>query len=287
MLGLAPIKYRNVLNKDGGPIAKLTWSKVKIYSNLDGYEASCCLRDELRKQAVTHKLYANVDGTGSDVHKNIACYKAISEALERWAYYETLARGNLAEFGFDKDPSTSGMAAFPGITKKTVAKLAHFEALERWALVQWWKGNLAAERLKQDEIESLAITLPGHGVVCISWLENQGKWAYGFACANDFRGAFSKAQIELSRNVHVLSKFDGSIADLDLQEKRVLYFSSSEGHDTFLSVVENSTRRHTSLDPKLILNKEIPGPWGQYCTVWRCLFDDAAPDRDAIDFFLF
>ena len=110
--------------------------------NMKGYEAYCNLVPGLKSSISSFSLYSNVDGMGSDQNKSVAYFKAISEAMERWAFYSLTSSQHRNDFGFDIDSTSSGFAAFPGFTKRPAAYYARLEALERWALVSWWFGLL-------------------------------------------------------------------------------------------------------------------------------------------------
>jgi len=76
----------------------------------------------------------------------VARYMAISEAMERWAFHVKVNDFDRDLYGFDRDASSNGMAAFPGLFKSAARKKAYHEALERFALIGWWDGRLQATR---------------------------------------------------------------------------------------------------------------------------------------------
>ena len=284
---LAPFKYRNILSSQGGPIAKIIASQIGTQKKPQ-YEAVAFLVPTLvpdwhRKSA----LYCEGHGGGTHSMQNVACHMAISEALERWAFLETLYSRQAAEYGFEIEPSTSGMAAFPGLTTKPAQTRADWEAVERWALLEWWGGRLSASlspgssRLAGFLYPSLPFkdrdavivwnTLPAVGTV------------YGFAAADNRESAEGKALIEQARNNVVLSRFysdakisKGSFISDESQtiyDRRLVFFSTQAGNKIFWDKVRSSTTEHiTPPNPQKIVDREIPGPWNRYTTVWRVLY---------------
>lgn len=301
IVNLAPLFYRNILEQDGGPINEIIVSKAEITQSRNGFEAACFLSKSLTIDFSNEKnyIYGNPDGSGSDIYKSQAIYKSISEALERWAFFSVVNSKTADQFGFDLDSSTNGMAAYPCVFTNKVKKIAFLEALERWALIEWWAGNLATQWGTEKNISYIKIMF-NTNVVVICWCDisnKNNKKAYGFAADVNFNSAFAKAQIELFRNIFVLEKFfkdnnDIQIngMDLGIYEKRLLWFASFEGFSLFKSKVDFSNKLKSNLiNPKLIVNKEIVGPWTKYARVWRCLFESTASYNrsNKVDQFLF
>lgn len=287
MLNLAPIKYSKVFKFDGGPIEKIIWSQTEIFKNVIGYEASAYLCSELRPQSIPlNKIYGNPDGTGSDQFQSAACYKAISEALERWAYYETALGKQSEEFGFDLDPSTNGLAAYPGLSQYSVKKFAYFEALERWAIGKWWSEQLGSSEIyNSEDISFIEIFNNNKASVVICWFkftncENQELVAYGFAASGNIEKALLKAQIELFRNKHILQLYYKNrsrpeLNHLNIQEKRLIWFSANEGYNQFLEKIRRTQKLSVKNQvPIEILSKKLNGPWSQFSQVCRVLFKD-------------
>lgn len=252
---------------------------------------------------IENKLYGNPDGAGSDKHKSVACYKAISECLERWAYYETVYGNSAKEYGFHIDPTTTGMAAFPGFTSRAAQNTAKNEALERWAIAEWWAGHLQTAQYKLNAINYIVLKIPNTGSVVISWhpvtalsavVENV--MAYGFAGGTTEKAALLKSQIELYRNTEVLTKYfknskAPSMSEMRLQEQRVLWFSTEDGYQLFQEKTDRSKKiTIKNYTPQLIINKEISGPWSKYARTWRCLYktsDSYFEHENQLKYFLF
>ncbi len=282
--------------KDGGPVAKLVFSEIVTDKNTKQYEVGCYLKEELRPSHIPkYHLYGNPDGTGTDKYKSVACYKAISEALERWAFYQTKDE-NVIKYGFDVDPSTTGMAAYPGLFKSQARNIAMLEALERWVISEWWSGCLSSFTLADVQLpQNIVIEIVGYGVVAVIWNQldsSSQNIAYGFAAGSSAKLAIEKAECELQRNIFVLKNYfekesQINLSMLSLQEQRLVWFSKPEGHRLFLDRVSKSKLdMQTNKIPKLLVDKEVIGPWSSYATVWRCLFN-SAHDNNGLNTFMF
>ena len=305
-ISLAPVRYRNVFEKHGGPIERL---EAFPHLSSDGRERHCAnafLRSSLRPNWVEEKsLYSNSDGSGTHLIRNFACYIAISEALERWAFYSECDGARRREFGFDADASTTGMASFPGLTIRAVRGRAAIEAAERWTIVEWWLGRLPSRLARRigDAEGTLEISSPFSGcAVAIVWRAcSFGGLAFGFAGGATLDEAIQHALVEQDRNVVVLEKLvrekgfrpdSSSIAALTVGlERRLAFFASAPGEALFRARVDRS-RDVQSVPPmpRTLVDREIPGPWQRYTAVWRVLHEQTSDiylDESRDDFFLF
>ncbi len=294
-MNLAPFKYLYVSDIYGGPISKLMSKPKLIRPGEFGYEAFAQISQSLFPQNEDCLLYGAFTGTGSDQRRYIAQYKAISEALERWACYEA---SEISGLGFDIDPSSTGVAAYPGIFPNSAKKIARLEAIERWALANWWQGNLkvTAQPTNDQCVGSIEILTPwideSHTVVLYTLCKKSSRMAYGFASHSNKNYAVKKAEIELYRNMHLLDEIplDETPDSKNKNERRLLYFSEAEGQRRFHDRVKRSCNIKKVQDmPNLIVDKELKGPWSKYCFVWRTLFENAYSSHlsDDVDQFYF
>lgn len=305
-ISLAPIRYNNVFRKHGGPIERLEVSPRVSSDGRQRHCASVYLSASLRPSWHQElRLYGNADGGGTHLVRNTACYIAISESLERWAFYSECEGARGKEFGFDWEPTTTGMAAFPGFTNHGARVRAANEAAERWSLVEWWLGRLPS-RLVSDTggtEGALEIICPlPHCAVAIVWRAcSFGGLAFGFAGGTTLKEALQRARIEQDRNINVLEAFvretgqqPGSYALDKLSadaERRLVFFASEAGKELFHARMDQS-RKLAALPPvpRKLVDCEIPGPWTRYAGVWRTLYEptsDTYLDETLNDFFLF
>jgi hypothetical protein len=293
MFSLAEWKYCQIMHTQGGPIKTLTHF---TFENYHGHHVFAELMPEMLKETETTSLvYRDGGGQGTGDTKSEATYKSISESLERWAYFQTIDSSNHIKFGFNIDSNSSGMAAFPGLTKSKARDFAYLEAIERWSIVAWWEEHLPIRKLpsaslwtdKSAEVFLIEGPWPGVYTVILAAVSLlKGFPIYAFAASNSLEKAIAKAKIELARNSRSIDRFceeygisentglSCSIQKASSQmEKRLLFFATLEGRMLFDS--KCSARKGTDklkTQPDLVVDTEIPGPWSKYATVWRCLF---------------
>ena len=271
MLSFAPHLYRDVLTARGGPIAKVDAAKVEK-TNHPAFLANAYLRADLASPS-NHVIYSNTDGSGSADNRAVAQHMAISEALERWACRQTLNSGDARKYFFHLDPSSNGMAAFPGF-KWQARRRARFEALERWAMIGWWDGSLKGQ-VSQAPYPDVGMVRIEHDqpgeVVVLFHKSSGGHVAYGHAAGRTLISAAAKAAIELGRSEYVLAKYRarGAMAKItNFYEERCLHFSTPEGHSQFLRKAYAVPSKPTPAW-RVLFDGEVAGPWSKYATVWR------------------
>lgn len=288
-LNLAPVRFRRACAPNG-PIARVEWTTLGLYG-VSICQANAWLKPGLRPLR-RRGMYSDADGTGSASTPAVARHKAISEALERWAFDAVFDGPDRMRFGFDLDPSSSGMAAFPGLVSSTARRAALAEALERSCLIAWSAGLTGSRRASTEwpGIDAVEIESPAGGSCVILYRRSPaGFHVYGHAAADSFTGACERALVELGRNERVLARTLGSSAPVqpaNLFERRCMYFASEEGHESFLRRI--GVRSPGTWRPRLVVDTEIHGLWSSYATVWRVLFQPPVENflSDELDFFL-
>ncbi|GAB1489005.1 hypothetical protein MASR2M8_14560 [Opitutaceae bacterium] len=285
MLSLASIRYRDVFADDGGPIERVLTGDCAILGQKQK-QANAFLRPELSVGKPPHAVYGQADGTGSAASPSIACHMAISEALERWAFLATHRSKEGARYGFDVDRSSNGMAAFPGLFRRQAARRARMEALERYALISWWDGRFAAERVASPFPGVDVIRIhhnAGCGEVVILAQKSRAGVAYGHAAGSTLTSATFKAAVELARADFVISahRAKGAIVQAaNYLERRALHFSTEIGYDQFQARLRSRPNRPAPVW-RPVYDGEIMGPWSRWTTVWRCAV--AMPTNDFLE----
>ena len=284
MPSLAGFRYRNVLEEDGGPIARISVREFPVYGR-PMFQANAWLSEKTVVYRRHYALYSDADGTGTAESPMIARHVAISEAMERWAYRVKVTGADRECYGFHVDESSNGMAAFPGIFRSEARRRAILEAVERSSIIAWWEGALDGEVRPTDWPGISALVLPspiGVGVTVVAYREARpGCFAYGQGAAEDFFGACERAVMELSRNEYLLglrrvsAGLAGPESASNLFERRCLFFSTPEGHDLFLARVGRRAAP-VPFRSELVCDTEIEGPWTEYATVWRALVAPAS-----------
>jgi ribosomal protein S12 methylthiotransferase accessory factor YcaO len=243
----------------------------------------------------TLSIYSDADGSGTHPRASVARHMAVSEALERWAFYATVGSDRAAEFGFDVDPSSSGMSAFPGIVRTHARRKAMLESVERYSLLSWWEGHAQGHLRETDwpGVSAVAIEGPFGGVTVITFARTEyGGYAYGHAAEESFGAACERAVIELARHEWVLRSSwlayvsGAKRVPTDLFERRCLFFASEAGHELFQRRLRTAARG-TVERPAVACDRDIPGPWADYATVWRFAMKPPSEDffRGGDDYF--
>jgi hypothetical protein len=285
MLSLAGYRFRNVLESEGGPVARVSVREVSVYGRVM-YQANAWLSERIVPQRRKHALYSDADGTGTAEVPMVAQHMAISETMERWAYRAKFRAPDRELYGFDADESSNGMAAFPGFFATEARRRAQLEAVERSSIIAWWEGLVDGEVRATEWPGISALVLPsliGVGLTVVAFREfRPGSFAYGQGAATTYFGACERAVMELARNEYVLGlrRVSQGLAvndpPADLFERRCLFFSSAAGHAMFqerlrLKVPPNGFKA------EVVCDTAIEGPWSEYAPVWRFLIRPPAP----------
>ena len=282
MLSLAAFRYRHVLASEGGPIDRLEMSDTTVLGER-GFLANAYLKKDLIVRPAARTIYSQANGSGTAVSPMVARFMAVSEAMERWAHWQLHASGEKGKYGFDVDPSSNGMAAFPGLLRRQARSGALLEAAERFNLLNWWEGRLAAHEAETrwPGVKSATICSAVPGLTVILFKRTAaGFVAYGHAAAMDFESACRKAAVEMERHELVVSRFalahagkirDQLPADSHSSERRSIFFALEEGHELFLERLRSPAAK-AAPEPRLVFDGFIPGPWSRYADVWRVVY---------------
>jgi hypothetical protein len=275
VITLAALRYRNVLAAHGGPIDRIESGEFPVRGRRVILANARLSPGLVRKGPLT--LYSDADGTGTDRIASVARHKAVSEALERWAFHSVVRSERAGEFGFDLDPSTTGMSAYPGLLRRQARRSAVLEAVERFSLCAWWDGRVDGRRFETDwpGVSAIAIDGPFGGMTVIAFARTEwGGYVYGHAAEESFGAACDRAVAELARHEWVLrSSWLAFIAGkrqvpTNIFERRCLFFATDEGHDLFQQRLARKASARMPC-PEVICDRDIPGPWAEYATVWR------------------
>lgn len=292
-ISLAAIRYAEAHRDHGGPLASISFRQSERLGERV-FEAFALLdKGVTGMDAFPTGLYGASHGSGTAGRKSEAVYRAVSEALERWAWHSaSQQQESRHRLGLDLDPSTTGFAAFPGLGPRSARVPALLEAGERWALGAWWERRAGYRALDPgppwEGVKGIELLAPvAHGRVALLWKDLPRFRAYGFAAGTTLPAAVRKAAVELGRNIQVLEFAEGGAAAANRAERRLLFFSGDTGRRAF----DQRLVTHSSSPleaPSLIVDCQVPGPWAKYTHVWRCLFDPAGlHDPGTDDYFDF
>jgi hypothetical protein len=286
VLSLAAFRYRNVMVSAGGPIERLEVADATVFGQR-GFLANAYLVKGMAGNREGNALYSRANGSGTDASPMVARFKAVSEAMERWAHWEMHASAERHKYGLEVDPSSNGFSAFPGLWRRQARQGALLEAAERFNLLNWWEGRLPAleSETRWPGVKAATICSQAPGITVILFKRTEaGFVAYGHAAAMDFDTACWRAAGEMERHAQVVSRFAlshaGKIRDqlpagAHPLERRSLFFALDEGHELFLERLRSPARAQAEL--KLVYDGPVPGPWTRYADVWRVVY--APPSR--------
>ena len=275
MFTIAAFRYRNVLSVDGGPVGSIESATVPVCGR-EMVQANARLAPGLIRKD-NSVIYGDADGTGTHRVASVARQMAVSEALERWAFHSVVRSSSAADFGFDIDPSSTGMSAYPGLLGRNARRKAMLEAIERFSLIAWWEGRARWQLFDTDwpGVSAIAIDGPFGGVTVIAFSRTDyGMFAYGHAAEESFGAACERAVIELARHERALHSWwldfvsGEKRTPVDVFERRCLFFGTEEGHELFLQRV-NGGMQAPMPKASVICDRSISGPWTDYTTVWR------------------
>lgn len=283
MFSLAAYRYRNILAESGGPVTRLEVSDLTVLGRRE-FLATAFLRPGLGGNLWRNTVFSIADGGGTAPSPMVACHMALSEAMERWAHWQLHQSPAGRRYGFEVDPSSNGLAAFPGLFTRQARAGALMEAAERFNLLHWWEGRLPAAEsdTRWPGVRAATICSEAPGVTVILFRRTpQGFVAYGHAAAMDYDGACRKAAIEMERHELILARFSRAHAgklseclppDAHPIERRSLFFASEAGHELFLEHLRSAPRRPAAR-PRLVFDGVVPGPWSRYADVWRVVYE--------------
>jgi len=242
-------------------------------------------------------------GGGWSTDKEESQCKAVTEAIERWAF-RYYAISHPEEIGFESDPTTNGFAALPAaMGSRPLIRHAYHEALERWALNRFWdEGNISFNEVTppQDAV-SLFGQFKGRVSCYVAALQDQSPKALragtisfclaiftndaggvvpGSACGDDLAATTMRASLEAYIHARAAANLKGKapLRQLDITEQRLLHFSTSALAGA--SVKERLLLSRTSVPrptPPIMFSKHLPGPWEPEIRVHRVLVADSKP----------
>jgi hypothetical protein len=283
MISLAAFRYRDVLQSAGGPITHLESTDTTVLGRRE-FSANAFLREGLAGDLWKGGLFSVASGSGTAPSPMVARYMAISEALERWAHWQLHEGSDRGRYGFDIDPSSNGMAAFPGLLKSQARPSALMEAAERFNLLNWWEGRLpaaeSATRWAGVRAATICSEAPGVTVILFKHIDG-GFVAYGHGSAMNFEKACRKAAVEMERHALLIGRYsmaptgklcDQLPPDAHPIERRCLFFATEAGHELFLERLRSSPQKPAP-KPRMVFDGPVPGPWGKYADVWRTVYE--------------
>ena len=98
-MNLAPWAYRKIFTGQDKILKDICSQSVTLPSGDTMYEVSVSLDEKCTgTKDLDDKVYGGFDGTGTDPVERVASYKAVSEALEKWAWRSTKLSFMMTQF---------------------------------------------------------------------------------------------------------------------------------------------------------------------------------------------
>ncbi|MGF1484922.1 MAG: YcaO-like family protein [Opitutales bacterium] len=292
MFSLGILRYRSVMEVDGGPIARLE-QVLETTGDTDEYSAFAYLREGLPASRTHGDEDRLPDGAGTHRSASRARFMAVSEALERWAH-RTVQSESPDAFGYDVDPSSTGMAAFPGMHPRQARSRAFKEAVERQALLLWWEHRIPHRHIPLSKNGRRAIELV-HNLsktrVVVTWRsEGDEGFSIGFSYGRSLVEAVTRASIEQDRSWRIVeqTKVGKGTAPLHSVQpegsqnrfsRRIRFYSSPEGFESFLRRLQEPCKASAASSNTLVFDGPIKGDWSRYADVWRVLYKPPTQDH--------
>jgi hypothetical protein len=282
MFNLAAFRYRDVFASAGGPVERVEMADLWILGRRE-FLANAYLRPGLIGNRENRVMFSSANGSGVSSSPMVARFMAISEAMERWAHAQ-LHQAENPGYGFEVDPSSNGMAAYPGVLRRQARRGALMEASERFNVLNWWEGRLPAAEsaTRWAGVRAATICSEAPGVTVILFKRTtEGHFAYGHGSAMDYDAACRKAVVEMERHALVVAHYvmvhAGRIdeklpADAHPIERRSLFFATDAGHELFLERLRSAPHKPAP-KPRMVFDGPIPGPWTRYADVWRTVYE--------------
>ncbi|MCC5838743.1 MAG: hypothetical protein JJT96_01360 [Opitutales bacterium] len=273
-LDLSPLRYAGA-GSANGPIARIEHGRA-LYLGATWQLCRVSLKADLKPPlSPVSAVFSAADGSGVGKTMFEARAKAVSEALERWAYYETRSGPDAGRYGYPVADSTKGMAAFPGLFASSARSRAMAEAYEHYAVDSWWSGAFEHWAVEEDGFTLVFIRVPdyrGFVVLAIRRLHS-GVFAaaYGTGSARTRTAAVLSAKLEALRMETALENADHPEKATG-SEAALLRRASHRG---FLAVRDrlNMPPWRAASAPRLLYDGPVNGPWQQFAHVWRYAFE--------------
>jgi len=247
------------------------------------------------------KVLTNCGGGWSSDKTQSQC-KAVTEAIERWAFrYYSLHAPN--EAGLDVDPTTNGFAALPSLVgEETVLMNAYCESLERWALSRMWDDRdifFREASIENEKLRNLFADFNGHlhcfkaalmannhdGLpprvvyfyLCVFETDTGGAIP-GSACGEDHQNTLERATLESYNHVIAYERMKKRQLALftDIAEQRLYFFANHKnGYNMVKERIKQIADSKIHDTPKILLSKRLRGPWDPEVFVHRVLVKDS------------
>lgn len=298
---MSAIKLLRFLNKEQGPVTGITSVPYPGLWNARLWHSTATLHHAYVLPDSGRVLVSAGSGWSPDREESQA--KAVTEAVERWAY--SLYQKNVCAAALDKDNTTTGFAALP--EEAPAAQLilnAYSEAVERWAVSSIWDAaNIPLTEAEADPgvfqklfkkldgrlhcfrtgLKTLGAPVPAGDTLefCLYVFETaQGGAVPGSACGDNWGIVSQRALTEVFTHATAFRRLEKQRPAVisNILERRLLRFGADPGG--FVKVVERFWCVSGKLMPEtppVIFSSQLTGPWNPEISIHRVVLKDSPP----------
>lgn len=291
------------VNPNTGPIVSISSTPYPNLLRRWMWQSTARLHSDCGLSDSQLKVFGVCGGGWSKDKEQSQC-KAITEALERWAYRHHYRFSQKAA-ALDIDPTSNGFAALPSSFDETQVVInAYSEAMERWILNRIWDQgdlelhNIAVEENKvtrlfggfKGKLHCLGLKFQERSFNQIPPMETffrlfifkteTGGAIPGSACGNNLQSVTERALLETFINVTafgLMKKRNLSVFDNILEQRLYHFASSDQGYFAVEKRILKPGARPLSETPAIIFSKRLTGPWEPGVLVHRVVVEGSMP----------
>jgi len=289
------------LNPRYGPVTSIISAPYPSFWSRVLWHSSATLHPDLKLSPGARVLESCGSGWSGD--KQESQCKAVTEAVERWAfsYYQKFPD----KAGLALDNTSTGFAALPGTFDQAQLYVnAYCEALERWTLNSIWDNSsipLNSVALKRGPLIEMFSKFKGRlhcfkTIFDVSDLDffakkeaafffcifetSTGGAIPGSACGIDEEKTLQRALVEALIHTRVLNRLKEYPPDSlkDILERRILFFGNDPaGFAKVKERIDSGASNPPPAKPPMVFSKQLPGPWNPEILVHRVILKDSLP----------
>jgi hypothetical protein len=286
------------LDREAGPIIKLTTTSIQI--EVEQYYSFASLSPKVTK-SYRDKDILEFGGSAWSANRLLSQEKAITEAIERWAFKFYLD-SNPEYASLHLDPTTNGFSAMPNEFGIEAAFYhSYCECIERYLTGEFADNNekFNLKLIDYKSIENLLfLNFPGslesyyckieidnnkinfskdsilYFVMSLFWIKDAGV-VVGSSCSNNLMNSYQKSQQECYIHLLAANKFKNREVDLNssITDKRLKNFAEK---NELASLIKSRITQYSNsvlkpVIPEISFIKELSGPWNPEVNVVRVL----------------
>lgn len=298
---MSAIRLLRFINKEHGPVTGIISVPYPSLWTARLWHSTAALHHASVRPYSGRVLVSAGSGWSQDREESQA--KAVTEAVERWAYF--LYQKNMCDAALDKDNTTTGFAALPEevpVARLTLA--AYSEAVERWVVSSIWDtSDIPLTEAEADpgvfrklfkkldgrlhcfraRLKTSGEPVPVGDTLefCLYVFETtQGGAVPGSACGDNWAIVSQRALTEVFTHATAFRRLEKqpSSAVSNILERRLLYFGADpRGFDKVVERLRRGSGKIMPETPPVIFSRQLPGPWNPEISIHRVVLKDTPP----------